>query len=354
MSNQKTTSARIYDEKDNGQNAPGDIKSALSGVVEDLQQQISDLWKNIEPIGLVLEGGGGKGAYQIGVWKAMKERGIAKKITAVSGTSVGALNAALFATGDLENAIKVWSNISPDMVLTPNTILDFIKCNPAIAAMVLPVVDGVFSQEGLKSLMSKNLIPDKIKKFGGPVFATCAEMGYTGVRDIFTYNTERFDIGKINGRDLLACDAKGFNIGKIDRRDIFPKIDSRGIFTCDAKVFDIREHSETNMIDMLLASSAIPIIFPAVDISGVKYCDGGMADNLPVTPLYEIGIKHIIVVRLNDTQSMSYSQYPNAQITEVIPSESLGNIISGTMNFTAEKARELIELGYKDGLKVFR
>lgn len=345
MSNQKTTSAKIYDEKDNGQNAPGDIKSALSGVVEDLQQQISDLWKNIEPIGLVLEGGGGKGAYQIGVWKAMEERGIAKKITAVSGTSVGALNAALFATGDLENAIKVWSNISPDMVLTPNTISDFIKRNPVIAAMVLPVVDGVFSQKGLKNLMSKNLIPDKIKKFGGPVFATCAEIGYTDVRDIFTYNTERFDIGKINGRDLLACNPSGFNMGKIDVRDIS---------VYDAKRFDIRKHSETNMIDMLLASSAIPIIFPAVDISGVKYCDGGMADNLPVTPLYEIGIKHIIVVRLNDTQSMSYSQYPNAQITEVIPSESLGNIISGTMNFTAEKARELIELGYKDGLKVFR
>jgi NTE family protein len=49
-------------------------------------------------IGLVFSGGGGKGAYEIGVWKAFKEYGIDKYVCAVSGTSVGALNAALFAT----------------------------------------------------------------------------------------------------------------------------------------------------------------------------------------------------------------------------------------------------------------
>ena len=43
--------------------------------------------------GLVLEGGGAKGAYQIGAWKALKEAGV--KIKGVSGTSVGALNGAL-------------------------------------------------------------------------------------------------------------------------------------------------------------------------------------------------------------------------------------------------------------------
>ena len=58
-------------------------------------------------IGLVLEGGGGKGSYQIGVWKAIRELGLEKKIVAVSGTSVGALNAALFAKGDFETACQI-------------------------------------------------------------------------------------------------------------------------------------------------------------------------------------------------------------------------------------------------------
>ena len=45
--------------------------------------------------GLVLEGGGAKGAYQIGAWKALKEAGI--RIKGIAGTSVGALNGALIA-----------------------------------------------------------------------------------------------------------------------------------------------------------------------------------------------------------------------------------------------------------------
>lgn len=40
-------------------------------------------------LGLVLSGGGGKGAYQIGVWEAMREYGFDRQVQAVAGTSVG-------------------------------------------------------------------------------------------------------------------------------------------------------------------------------------------------------------------------------------------------------------------------
>ena len=59
--------------------------------------------------GLVLEGGGAKGAWQIGAWKALKEAGV--KIRGVAGTSVGALNGALICMGDLERAENLWKNI---------------------------------------------------------------------------------------------------------------------------------------------------------------------------------------------------------------------------------------------------
>ena len=52
-------------------------------------------------IGLVLAGGGARGAYQIGIWKALRELNIDKHISVVSGTSIGALNAILFMQGDL-------------------------------------------------------------------------------------------------------------------------------------------------------------------------------------------------------------------------------------------------------------
>ena len=59
--------------------------------------------------GLVLDGGGARGAYQIGAWKALREAGV--RINAVAGTSVGALNGALICMDDPEKAEKIWQEI---------------------------------------------------------------------------------------------------------------------------------------------------------------------------------------------------------------------------------------------------
>ena len=67
------------------------------------------------PYALALEGGGAKGAYQIGAWKALREAGV--KIDAVAGTSVGALNGALIVMGDLEKAEAIWENIRYSQVM---------------------------------------------------------------------------------------------------------------------------------------------------------------------------------------------------------------------------------------------
>ena len=61
--------------------------------------------------GIVFSGGGTCGAYQIGFWKALRESGLEKRVTGISGSSVGAMNALLFAQGDLELAEKVWLSI---------------------------------------------------------------------------------------------------------------------------------------------------------------------------------------------------------------------------------------------------
>ena len=60
------------------------------------------------PLGLVLSGGGGKGAYQIGAWRALIELGWDSRIQAVSGASVGALNAALIGCTDYTQAEALW------------------------------------------------------------------------------------------------------------------------------------------------------------------------------------------------------------------------------------------------------
>ena len=64
-------------------------------------------------IGLVLSGGGAKGAYQIGMMRALEELGISKQIKVISGTSIGAFNALSYAVGGTEKMREVMKNFYP-------------------------------------------------------------------------------------------------------------------------------------------------------------------------------------------------------------------------------------------------
>ncbi len=66
----------------------------------------------MKPYGLVLAGGGGKGAYQIGAWKAMREIGVS--FNAVAGVSIGSINGALIIADDFKAATELWKNVSID------------------------------------------------------------------------------------------------------------------------------------------------------------------------------------------------------------------------------------------------
>ncbi|MBN2218770.1 MAG: patatin-like phospholipase family protein, partial [Kosmotogaceae bacterium] len=70
-----------------------------------------------ESVGLVLSGGGAKGGYEIGAWKALIDLGV--DLGGVYGTSVGSLNAAAVAQGDFDKALDVWRNISEESVMKP-------------------------------------------------------------------------------------------------------------------------------------------------------------------------------------------------------------------------------------------
>lgn len=66
-------------------------------------------------------GGGAHGAYQIGVWKALREKNVCFEV--ITGTSVGALNGALILQEDLAQAISLWRMLSTNQVLQlPETV----------------------------------------------------------------------------------------------------------------------------------------------------------------------------------------------------------------------------------------
>ena len=65
--------------------------------------------------GLVLAGGGTRGAYQVGVWKALKNLQI--DVKAITGTSIGALNGALFLQDDFSTTLKLYEQIKIDNIM---------------------------------------------------------------------------------------------------------------------------------------------------------------------------------------------------------------------------------------------
>lgn len=238
----------------------------------------------MKPVGLVFAGGGGKGAYQIGIWRALRKLRLEQQIIAVSGTSVGALNAALYLKGNLKLAEQLWLGISNRSLLIP-----------AVSAE-----DAFFSNAGLQQLLNAALSqPDR------PSPPLC----------------------------YAAC--KRLKDGLL-------------------RYFELRHiiHSDYRR-QILLASSALPGVFPPISVDGELYVDGGAnGDNVPVYPLVENGISDIIVIHLSAKDQASAPQFPSADIIDVFPSEDLGGFLSGTIDFSPEGSRRRMELGYQDGKRI--
>lgn len=257
-------------------------------------------------LGLVLGGGGGKGAYQVGVLKAFEEHGLTRHIKVLSGTSVGALNGVMLMQGDLALAEQAWLNISPSQVLGLDASNLLTRAGfqqlPAVvrAALGSPLRRGIFSHKGLEQLLKQYVRFDAVARSPISGYATC------------------------------CC--------------IWPP-------TGAAEYFRLNGISPDRLVQILLATSAIPLVFEDVEIDGKKYCDGGVVDNVPIRPVYEEGCDVVVVVQL-DHAARDYSHFRGARFIQVTPSDNLGNILDGILDFDAANVRWRMDMGYRDGKAV--
>ena len=119
---------------------------------------------------LVLAGGGAKGSYQIGVWKALKEQGI--KFNAVFGTSVGAINSALIIEGKINKAIKLWKEINMEkIVVIPKELMkdgnfhfNFSNFESFKKLQKIFLVDKGLDTTPLKNMLKSVVNENKIRK----------------------------------------------------------------------------------------------------------------------------------------------------------------------------------------------
>jgi NTE family protein len=241
--------------------------------------------------GLVLAGGGGKGAYQAGAFKALWEYGIQDYITAVSGASVGALNAVLFANKDIKAAGAAWESVSPGQFL-------------AIEPSMIDGKEGLVSREGLLKMIDDYVNLEQVRTGDVTVYAAATEY-----------------------------DENGEGQGSI-------------------RYFELNNRPQDEIKDILLASSALPFIYTPVQIGDRKYRDGGLTDNLPIEPLYGKGIRHFIVIGLSMDRKIDYDRYPDAEFVYIKPSAAIGDFWNGTLDFTPRGAKVRMNLGYADAKRV--
>ncbi len=249
--------------------------------------------------GLVLSGGGGKGAYEVGVWKAMLEYGLAQKLRAVSGTSVGGLNSALFPLQDYDRLEQLWLTRVPDK-LTQD--------------------DALISQAGLTEIIES--LP---------------------LTDLQTMEFPQVYVTAVRNRFILAKLIKS-KPGQYASR------------------FNLNSESDTDQIKKkLLATSAFPIVCPSVKLAdGYEYSDGGNeaagGDNTPIDPIAdnhpEINNIFIVYLAHEPKRKIKEIDYDTKNLVQIVPSIELGGILDGTTNFTSSRIKLLINYGYEDTVKI--
>jgi NTE family protein len=188
---------------------------------------------------LVLPGGGGRGAYQVGVARALFEKGIT--FDYAFGTSIGAINATMLAQGDLERLGELWSTAR---------LIDLFRLPlPAqLAGMVFGTKLGILDPTPMERIIRKEVNFEKLK-------ASPIEVGF------FTT-----DLCSLKTRMITSNDIK----------------------------------SQDELVEVLMASSAIPLVFPPRPLDGEgMWIDGGLVRNTPMEASIDLGAEEIYVVLLH-------------------------------------------------------
>ena len=251
--------------------------------------------------GIVLEGGGAKGAYQIGAWKALREAGV--RIKGIAGASVGSLNGALICMDDLEKAEDIWKNIEYSRVMD-------------------------VSDETIKAL--------KKKDFKALNMQEILNSGFQFIKD------GGFDVTPL--KNLIAEVVGDESRIRESDRELFAVTYS--VSEHKELAVDVKSGEEGSVKDMLLASAYF-LAFKNEKLGGKRYRDGGGFNNVPLGVLLDKGYEDIIVIRIYGWgfDSEKVTKIPDgANVYHIAPRQDLG----GILEFDKKQSRKNMTLGYYD------
>jgi NTE family protein len=213
-----------------------------------------------EVVALVLQGGGALGAYQAGVYEALSEAGIYPNW--VAGMSIGAINAAIIAGNTPNDRVdrlrEFWTQVTSDGPWpgAGNACLDFAR-GDAMRQLLNQMSAGLAMASGARRFFKARPVP--------PWFQPAGTIDATSVYD--TSELKR-TLERLVDFDRINAGATRFSVGAVNV--------SSGNFA----YFDNDTH--TIRPEHIMASGALPPGFPAVEIEGEYYWDGGLVSNTPL------------------------------------------------------------------------
>ncbi len=247
---------------------------------------------------VVLGGGGSRGSYQIGVWKALRELGFDYEI--VTGTSVGALNGALMVQKDYELAEAMWQKLKTQDV------------------MDIAVTDKV---EGPRDLTGK----------AGTFLAEIIKNGGADPRPLEELLRQYIDEEKIGNSPI------DFGFITVEYPKLEPKILTKSAVPAG------------RLVDYLMASAACFPAMKARTIDEKTYIDGGYSDNVPVKMAVDLGADDIVAVDLEAIGVVRRMDFPAVRLRYLKSRWDLGIFLL----FDSDVSARNIQLGFLETLKAF-
>lgn len=253
--------------------------------------------------GVVLGGGGARGSYQVGAWKALQEVGVSYDL--VSGTSVGALNGAFMVQGNLEDAETMWSDIATKKILNLSLDDSENKTRENLIDGVKVLTLSALKENGVDSTPLYHMIEQMIDK-----------------KKMYNPNRRPIDFSFVTTQA--------------------PKMEET--------IVSLNDVPEEELSKWLLASSSFYPAMKACDINGRYYIDGGYRNNIPKDILLKKGATELIVVDVKGPGFIKPIRVPK-EVTETIVSSKWG--LGTVLLFDKDRAVWNMSLGYLEALKAF-
>lgn len=261
----------------------------------------------MEKYGVIFSGGGAKGGYQIGAWKALNEIGFYPDI--VTGTSVGALNGALYAMGEYKKALSVWENMSMATVFE-----QFSESEEKNGGRI----DELFSR----------VIKEAIFNRGAD---------YTPLQTLVKNMMDEDKLRKSKTQFGLVTTKLTPQLSPIKAAELF-----------------IEDIPYGEAADYILASAACFPVMKSYKIGDSMFVDGGYSDNIPIQMALKKGATEIVAVDIGSMGKAQPFETGSAAVHYIKSKRPFNNGQRGTvMMFDKSASLRNIQQGYLDTLKEF-